>query len=119
MPPRKGNFKTLAPLLVKNWQIKLLSVVSALLLWLFVVAKNKVPFQVEVEVVPPNGYEVFPKKVLVAGKISEKFFNRKVFECFKVRADRKGYVRVENPVPFPFVEIDTIFPKKVQVKRKD
>ncbi len=83
-----------------------------MLLWLFVVAKNKVPFQVEVEVISPKGYTTFPKYVLITGKISEKFFRREVLECFKAKIDEKGRIKVLSPLPSPFLEIDNIFPKK-------
>ena len=121
MPSKLRTFKTLV---VENWHIKLLSVFFAFFLWLYVEIKDKVPFQVQVPVENiPKGVEVFPKEVLIVGKISEKFFKEKYLDCFKVKLVWDGKsnfatVRVIPPVPKFFVNIESIYPKTVEIKKK-
>jgi hypothetical protein len=93
-------------------------------LWFYVVVKSKVPFQVEVPIVNvPEGVEVFPKTVFVGGKISDKFYSESYLKCFKAYLEWDGHskyatVRVEYPLPSVFVEVDSVYPQTVEVKRK-
>ncbi len=109
--------------LLKDWYIKLLAVISAFLLWLYVEVKEKVPFQVQVRITDvPKGYEVFPHEVLIVGKIAEKFNRPSVLKCFQVhlRWDGKepyATVEVKAPLPKPLVEIESVYPQRVEVKR--
>ena len=98
----------------------LFSLLLSLAVWFFVIVKNKVPFQVEVHVKAPKGVKVFPSKVLVVGKISEKFYTPEVLNCFKtvlLEANGKYLVRVKPPLPVPFVEIESVYPQTVEVER--
>jgi len=101
--------------MVKNL---LLAVFLSLSIWLFVVVKDKVPFQVEVPIKAPKGVKVFPNKVLVVGRISEKFFSPDVLGCFKATVDKNNRVKVKAPLPPPFVELESIYPQKVEIERK-
>jgi YbbR domain-containing protein len=111
--------------LISHWYIKLLAIVTAFFIWLYVSIKEKVPFQIEVPIRNlPKGVEVFPKKVLVTGEIAQKFNTKEVLNCFKVSLKwKKGekYATVEVKVPLPelFVEIDGIFPQKVEIREKE
>ena len=98
----------------------LFSLLLSLSVWFFVIVKNKVPFQVEVPVKAPKGVKVFPNKVLVVGKISEKFFTPEVLNCFEanlVKVNNEYLVKVKSPLPLPFVEIESVYPQTVEVER--
>lgn len=120
MPSRVGEF---VKLLFRNWHIKLLAVFSALLVWLYVEVKTKVPFQVQVEITDiPKGYRVFPKEILITGEIAEKFHREDILRCFKVYLVWNGKgkyatVRVKAPLPKPFVEIESVYPQRVEIER--
>ena len=120
MPLRVGQILSF---LLKDWHIKLLAVLSALFLWLYVEVKEKVPFQVQLKITEvPKGYEVFPHEVLIAGKIAEKFNRLQVLHCFKVslRWDGKepyATVEVKPPLPKPLVEIESIYPQRVEIRK--
>ena len=110
--------------LVRNWHIKILSLLTAVFVWIYVNVKDKVPFQVELPIrgIPQN-VEVYPKKVLVTGQIAEKLHTREVLNCFEVslmwnKGEKYATVVVKPPLPSPFVEIDGIFPQRVEVKVK-
>ncbi len=118
-----GAVELIKGLLFKNWLVKILAFLFALFLWFYVVVSDKVPFQVEVPVVGiPKGVKVFPESILVGGKISEKFYSESYLKCFKARLEwdgrsRYATVRVEFPFPSVFVEIDSVYPQMVEVKR--
>ncbi len=120
MSIRAGEF--LKALLFKYWHIKLLALVFALFLWFYVISKDRVTFQVQVPVVDvPKGFKVFPDTVLVGGKISSKFYSERIFRCFKAHLEWDGRgkyarVRLDIPIPSVFVEIDTVYPQRVEVK---
>ena len=120
MPLGVGRF---LKFLVKDWHIKLLALFSAFLLWLYVEVKNKVPFQTEVEITDiPKGYEVFPKNILVAGKVAEKFYREDILRCFRAKLvwdgkDRYALVKVKSPLPKPFVDIESVYPQRVEIRK--
>jgi len=106
----------------QNWQAALVSLLIALFLWFWVTVKNKVAFQTEVPLTAPEGTEVFPDRVLVSGRISEKFFKERYLNCFKAYPEWDGRsryapVRIEAPLPPPFVEIDAVYPGSVEVRK--
>jgi hypothetical protein len=94
------------------------------MVWLYVAIKEKVPFQLEIPIKDiPSGMVVFPDKVLIAGKISEKINTKDVLNCFKVslkwkKGERYATVVVKSPLPKPFIEIESVFPQKVEVQKK-
>ena len=122
MPARTGEI--LKKIFLRDWVVKFLALIFALFLWFYVVVKTKVPFQTEVPIVNvPKGVEVFPKTVFVGGKISDKFYSESYLKCFKAYIEWDGRskyatVRVEYPLPSVFVEIDSIYPQTVEIKRK-
>ena len=109
--------------LISHWHIKLLAIFSAFALWFYVEIKNHVPFQTELTIENvPKGYEVFPKEVLITGRIVEKFYREEVLRCFKVylKWDGKGKfatVEIKPPLPQPFVEIEGVYPQRVEVRK--
>jgi len=121
MPSGLRNLKTLV---FENWHIKLLSLAIAFLLWFYVEINDKTSFQVQIPVENiPKGVEVFPKEVLVVGKISEKFFKDNYLSCFKVKLVWDGKskfatVKVIPPVPRIFVEVNSIYPKTLEVRKR-
>ena len=108
---------------ILNWKLLLLSLFSATALQFYVAVRQKVPFQVEVPIEGiPKGYKVFPEKAIILGKISEKLHREEVLNCFKAtvkweKGKRYLQVEVKVPIPSPFVEIESVHPKIVQVKR--
>ncbi|NPB05370.1 MAG: hypothetical protein GXO08_03210 [Aquificae bacterium] len=119
MPSREGGFKTLVRFLFKNWRLKLLSVLLALLLWLFVVATDRVPFEVRAKVVPPQGFEAVPSEVLVKGEVSERFNRAEILRCVKVRARPDGTLEPVLPFPPLFGEVEEVVPPKVELRPSD
>lgn len=121
MPSLLRSIKTLKR---GNLYIVPLALLFSFLLWLYVVVKDKEPFQVQIPIKNiPKGVEVFPKEVLVVGRISEKFFKEKYLNCFKaflVWDGKRKYAKVKviPPVPSIFVDIDSVYPPTVEVKRE-
>ena len=120
MPFGVGKF---IKLLFKDWHIKFLAVFSAFLVWLYVEVKTKVPFQVQVEITDiPKGYKVFPKEILITGEVAEKFHREDILRCFKVTLvwngkDKYALIKVKPPLPKPFVEIESVYPQRVEIEK--
>jgi len=118
-----SGIKRILKIFTAHWGIKLLSILLALLVWLYVEMKDKVPFQVQLKIGNiPKGYKVFPEEILVTGKISEKFHREDILRCFKVYLKWNGRgkyatVEVKTPLPNLFVEIETVYPQRVEVRK--
>ncbi len=103
----------------RYWYLQILALLSAFFLWLYVNITDKEAFQWEIPI--KSEIKVFPNYVYITGKVVSRLKNPEVFrKHIKIsliwdKDKKSAEVVVKSDIPKLFLEIDSYYPKRVNV----
>jgi hypothetical protein len=106
-------------LVFKYWYLKILAVLSAFFLWLYVNITDKESFQWEI----PIKEQVIPNYVYITGKVVSRLNRPEIFrkyinvELVWDKDKKSAKVLIKSDIPKLFLEIESYYPKRVTVQR--
>jgi len=107
-------------LLFRYWYLKILAIVSAFFLWLYVNITDKESFQWEAPI--KAKVKVFPSYVYITGRVVSRLNNPEIFrkhikiELVWNKNHTAAKVLVKSDIPKPILIIESYYPKRVSVQ---